>query len=88
MNSRFAMAYCAGTDILGGATGLNYASDYRDVDGISVPTKRRVYAYEGDYISNDLCLQLLFAGPPVSSSCCIHAFMLRARVILREEVLK
>ncbi len=36
-------------DILGGATGLNYASDYRDVDGIILPTKRRVYAYEGDY---------------------------------------
>jgi hypothetical protein len=36
-------------DILGGATGLNYAMDYRDVDGIMVPTKRRVYAYEGDY---------------------------------------
>jgi hypothetical protein len=36
-------------DILGGATGLNYASDYRDVDGIIVPTKRRVYAYQGDY---------------------------------------
>jgi hypothetical protein len=36
-------------DILGGATGLNYASDYRDVDGIIVPSKRRVYAYEGDY---------------------------------------
>jgi hypothetical protein len=36
-------------DILGGATGLNYASEYRDVDGIIFPTKRRVYAYEGDY---------------------------------------
>lgn len=36
-------------DILGGATGLNYASDYRDIDGIIVPTKRRIYAYEGDY---------------------------------------
>jgi hypothetical protein len=36
-------------DILGGATGLNYASEYRDFDGIIVPTKRRVYAYEGDY---------------------------------------
>ncbi len=36
-------------DILGGATGLNYASKYRDVDGIIVPTKRRIYAYEGDY---------------------------------------
>jgi hypothetical protein len=36
-------------DILGGATGLNYASDYRDVSGIVIPTKRRIYAYEGDY---------------------------------------
>jgi hypothetical protein len=36
-------------DILGGATGLNYASDYRNVDGIVVPTKRRIYAYEGGY---------------------------------------
>jgi len=36
-------------DILGGATGLNYATDYRNVDGIIFPTKRRVYAYEGDY---------------------------------------
>ncbi len=36
-------------DILGGATGLNYASEYRDVNGIIFPTRRRVYAYEGDY---------------------------------------
>lgn len=36
-------------DILGGATGLNYASDFQDVDGIMVPMRRRVYAYEGDY---------------------------------------
>ncbi len=36
-------------DILGGATGLNYASAYRDVDGIIFPTKRRIYAYDGDY---------------------------------------
>jgi hypothetical protein len=36
-------------DILGGATGLNYASGYRDVDGIIIPTQRRIYAYEGDY---------------------------------------
>jgi len=36
-------------DILGGASGLNYASGYRDVDGIIVPTKRRIYAWEGDY---------------------------------------
>ncbi len=36
-------------DILGGATGLNYATNYREVDGIIVPTTRRIYAYEGDY---------------------------------------
>jgi hypothetical protein len=36
-------------DILGGATGLNYASEYREIDGLMFPTKRRVYAYEGDY---------------------------------------
>src|SRR6202041_1330980 len=31
-------------DILGGATGLNYAFDYRNVEGIVIPTKRRVFA--------------------------------------------
>ena len=36
-------------DILGGATGLNYASGYREVDGLMFPTQRRVYAYQGDY---------------------------------------
>jgi hypothetical protein len=36
-------------DILGGATGLNYASDYREVSGIVVPTIRRIYAWEDDY---------------------------------------
>jgi hypothetical protein len=33
-------------DVLGGAPGLNYALDYREVQGIMVPTKRRVYAYD------------------------------------------
>ena len=36
-------------DVLGGAPGLNYASDYREVDGIIFPTKRRVYALKADY---------------------------------------
>ena len=36
-------------DILGGATGLNFASEYVDAGGILVATRRRVYAYEGDY---------------------------------------
>jgi hypothetical protein len=33
-------------DVLGGAKGVNYASEYRIVDGVSVPMKRRVYAYD------------------------------------------
>ena len=37
-------------DILGGATGLNYALDYQDIEGLKFFTKRRVYAYEGDYM--------------------------------------
>jgi hypothetical protein len=36
-------------DILGGATGMLYATDYRDVDGIIIPTTRRGYAWQGDY---------------------------------------
>jgi hypothetical protein len=36
-------------DILGGATGLNYAWEYREVDRLLFPTKRRVYAYDADY---------------------------------------
>jgi hypothetical protein len=35
-------------DILGGATGANYATNYRDVNGIIIPTTRRIYAYEGE----------------------------------------
>src|SRR6202140_1612295 len=35
-------------DIMGGAPGLNYASDLRNVDGIVVPTKRRVYASDAN----------------------------------------
>lgn len=33
-------------DILGGASGANYVSDYRDFQGIRMPTKRRIYAYD------------------------------------------
>jgi hypothetical protein len=36
-------------DILQGGTGLNYACDYTDVDGIIIPATRRVYAYQDDY---------------------------------------
>jgi hypothetical protein len=33
-------------DVLGGATGANYASDYKNVDGIIFPNTRRIYAYD------------------------------------------
>jgi hypothetical protein len=36
-------------DILNRATGLNYASEYRDIDGLMFPTKRRVYSYVRNY---------------------------------------
>jgi hypothetical protein len=36
-------------DIIGGATGMLYASDNRDIDGIIIPTTRRGYAWHGDY---------------------------------------
>ena len=35
-------------DVLGNAPGLNYASDYRNVSGVVVPTKRRVFAYDSE----------------------------------------
>ena len=35
-------------DVMGGASGLNYAADYRNVDGIVVATKRRVYAADAN----------------------------------------
>jgi hypothetical protein len=33
-------------DVMGGATGANYTSNYREFQGIKVPTTRRVYAYD------------------------------------------
>jgi hypothetical protein len=36
-------------DIIGGATGMLYATDNRNVDGIIIPTTRRGYAWQGDY---------------------------------------
>jgi hypothetical protein len=36
-------------DILGGTAGANYALDYRDVNGIIVPTTRRIYGCEADH---------------------------------------
>jgi hypothetical protein len=36
-------------DLLGGATGMLYAADYHNVDGVIIPTARRGYAWRGDY---------------------------------------
>ena len=33
-------------DVLGGAPGLNYAHEFREVDGVSVAMKRRIYAFD------------------------------------------
>jgi hypothetical protein len=33
-------------DILGGATGANYTTNYKDFQGIKMPTTRRIYAYD------------------------------------------
>lgn len=33
-------------DILGGATGANYPTQYRSFQGLMMPTKRRIYAYD------------------------------------------
>ena len=35
-------------DIMGGARGINYAYDYRKVDGVMVPVTRRVVAFDDD----------------------------------------
>jgi hypothetical protein len=35
-------------DVLGNASGLNYAADYRSVSGVMVPTRRRVFSYDGE----------------------------------------
>jgi hypothetical protein len=35
-------------DVIGGAPSQLYASDYRDIDGIVIPTTRRAYASQGD----------------------------------------
>ena len=35
-------------DVLGNAPGLNYASDYRVANGLVVPYRRRVFAYDSE----------------------------------------
>jgi hypothetical protein len=47
-------------EVLGGATGANYSTDYREFQGIRVPTIRRVYAYdaEGQKVSEPLSIDI------------------------------
>ena len=47
-------------DILGGATGANYPSDYREVSGIMVPIKRRIYGRDanGDKVLEPLLVSI------------------------------
>jgi hypothetical protein len=47
-------------DILGGATGLNYAADYKEFDGIMVPTTRRIFPYDAkkQKVSNPLLVAI------------------------------
>ena len=47
-------------EVLGGATGANYSTDYREFQGIKVPTIRRVYAYDakGQKVSEPLLVSI------------------------------
>jgi len=47
-------------DVLGGATGANYSSDYKEFQGIMMPTTRRVYAYdaEGSKVAEPLLVSI------------------------------
>ena len=47
-------------EVLGGAIGANYSTDYREFQGIKVPTIRRVYAYDamGQKVSEPLLVSI------------------------------
>ena len=49
-------------DVMGGAPGANYASNYRKVEGIMVPMTRRVFAYDeaGRKVENPLLVTIDF----------------------------
>jgi hypothetical protein len=42
------MGHTYTVDILDGATGANYPTDYRAVDGIAIPFVRRIYGYDDE----------------------------------------
>jgi len=49
-------------DILGGATGANYPSEFREFQGMMMPTRRRIYAYDdaGQKVPEPLLVSLDF----------------------------
>jgi hypothetical protein len=49
--------------ILGGATGANYPSEYREVQGLKMPSRRRIYAYDenGRKVPEPLLVSLDFS---------------------------
>ncbi|MGA0603468.1 hypothetical protein ACO2Q3_22355 [Caulobacter sp. KR2-114] len=50
-------------DILGGATGANYPSDYVEVQGLMMPARRRIHAYDeaGRMVPDPLLVSLDFS---------------------------
>ena len=55
-------------DVLGGAQGANYASEYRAVNGVRLATRRRVVAYDDVSLKgvSSLNTQLVKLAPPTS----------------------
>jgi hypothetical protein len=62
-------------EILGGATGANYAFDYRDFQGIKVPMARRIFAYDenGQKVSEPILVSIDIAEVKFSSLTGAHA---------------
>ena len=55
-------------DILGGTRGANYSTNYKDVQGIKMPTTRRIYAYDDamQKVPEPLLVALDFGALPLS----------------------
>ncbi|MFJ3762999.1 hypothetical protein [Streptomyces sp. NPDC090080] len=51
-------------DILSGATGANYTLDYEEVEGIKMPMRRRIYAYDssGQKVPDPLLVSIDFGS--------------------------
>ena len=55
-------------DILGGTRGANYSTNYKHVQGIKMPTTRRIYAYDDamQKVPEPLLVALDFGALPLS----------------------